>query len=242
MVYMHGLLPPSYLSQGSKSVVLRERVYRYLKEQLNLGALSPGAFMDLKAIGTALGISRTPLRDALIRLEAEGFVTIHSRRGVMVNELDRETVRHAYQLVGALETAAILECGPVLQEEDFTVMAVLNAGMAEALAHDDFNSYYEQNLAFHCTYIDKSTNSELKNLIAMHRERLYDFPRRQAYLKAWELTGVDEHARLLKLLQERDFSAAATYSREVHWSFTRQERFINEYYFEKDAVNGSERT
>jgi DNA-binding GntR family transcriptional regulator len=240
MVYMHSFLPALYLPQGSKAVVLRERVYLYLKEQLNRGILSPGAFMDLKAIGTALGISRTPLRDALIRLEAEGFVTIHSRRGVMVNELDLEAVRNAYQLVGALETVAILESGPRMSEQDFTIMAELNAGMGVALAKDDFNAYYEQNLAFHCTYIDKSTNSELRNLIAMHRERLYDFPRRQAYLKAWELNGVMEHAELLRLMREGKYQDAATYSRDVHWSFSRQENFIKEYYFTRNAVDGSD--
>ncbi|MFH2113519.1 MAG: GntR family transcriptional regulator [Spirochaetota bacterium] len=240
MVYLYDSLPTLYLPHGSKAIVLRERVYLFLKEQLNRGVLSPGAFMDLRAIGTALGISRTPLRDALIRLEAEGFVTIHSRRGVMVNELDLETVRSAYQLVGALETAAIMECGPCMGDRDFGAMEALNTGMGEALAQDDFNAYYEQNLAFHCTYIDKSTNSELKNLISMHRERLYDFPRRQAYLKAWELNGVIEHAELLRLLREGDYFSAATYSREVHWSFSMQENFINEYYFARISGNESE--
>lgn len=196
--------------------------------------------MDLKAIGIALGISRTPLRDALIRLEAEGFVTIHSRRGVMVNSLDLDAIRCAYQLVGALETAAIMECSPLMGERDFFAMEVLNSGMAKALDLDDFNAYYEQNLAFHCTYIDKSANSELKTLISMHRERLYDFPRRQGYLKAWELNGVNEHAELLRLMRLGDFTTAATYSREVHWSFKMQENFINEYYFARIAGNEAE--
>jgi DNA-binding GntR family transcriptional regulator len=237
---MRNPLSTSYSSSGSKAVVLRERVYLFLKEQLNRGVLSPGSFMDLKAIGTALGISRTPLRDALIRLESEGFVTIHSRRGVMVNELDLETVRNAYQLVGALETAAIMECCPRMGERDYAAMESLNTGMGEALAQDDFNAYYEQNLAFHCTYIDKSTNSELRNLVSMHRERLYDFPRRQGYLKAWELNGVAEHARLLRLMRQGDYCAAATYSREVHWSFSMQESFINEYYFARISGNEPE--
>jgi DNA-binding GntR family transcriptional regulator len=238
MDYIRSLLPTPYLPPGNKALALRERVYLFLKEQLNCGDLIPGAFMDLKAIGKALGISRTPLRDALIRLEAEGFVTIHSRRGVMVNELDLETVRNAYQLVGALEFAAIVESGPKLSENDFYLMEVLNDGMAEALDHDDFNSYYEQNLAFHGTYISKSNNSELKSLISIHRERLYDFPRRQAYLKAWELNGVREHSELLHLFRRGEFQAAAAWSREVHWSFDMQETFINGYYFARNSGNG----
>ena len=57
--------------------------------------------------------------------------------------------------------------------------------------------------------------------------------------KAWELTGVVEHAELLRLLREGKYSAAATYSREVHWSFSRQENFINEYYFARISENES---
>ncbi|HOX91774.1 MAG TPA: GntR family transcriptional regulator, partial [Spirochaetales bacterium] len=90
-------------------VTLRERVYDYLKAQLNDGKLKPGAFLDLASIGEDLGLSRTPLRDALLRLEAEGFVTIHQRRGVVVNVLDVSTIRNAYQIIGALESSAVME-------------------------------------------------------------------------------------------------------------------------------------
>jgi DNA-binding GntR family transcriptional regulator len=63
-----------------KESSLREQVYAYLKKRLNEGSLKPGSFLDLNALGAELGFSRTPLRDALLRLEAEGFVTIHARR------------------------------------------------------------------------------------------------------------------------------------------------------------------
>ncbi|MGB5881972.1 MAG: GntR family transcriptional regulator, partial [Thermoanaerobaculia bacterium] len=55
---------------------LREQVYDYLREAMNRGDLAPGATLDLNAISRRLGVSRTPLRDALLQLETEGFVTI----------------------------------------------------------------------------------------------------------------------------------------------------------------------
>src|SRR5512137_2684147 len=87
---------------------LREQVYDHLRLLLNRGELRPGGFLDLDALEKRLGVSRTPLRDALLQLEAEGFVTILPRRGVQVRALTREDIRHLYEIVGALEGAALL--------------------------------------------------------------------------------------------------------------------------------------
>ncbi len=84
---------------------LREQVYEYLKIQLNEGKLEHGAFLNLNAISAEMGISKTPLRDALFQLEAEGFVTIYPRRGVKVNVLSLEKIRNIYQILGGLEGA-----------------------------------------------------------------------------------------------------------------------------------------
>ena len=66
-------------------------MYDYLRDAINRGELNPGVYLDLNEIGDSLGISRTPLRDAFIQLEVEGFVTILPRRGVMVNALEIES-------------------------------------------------------------------------------------------------------------------------------------------------------
>jgi len=77
---------------------LREQVYDHLKRRLNEGGLVPGAFLDLNAIAAEIGISRTPLRDALLHLESEGFVEILPRRGVRVVELTLERIRDLYEI------------------------------------------------------------------------------------------------------------------------------------------------
>ncbi len=56
---------------------LREQVYRYLRDQMHLGNILPGSSLNLNQISQQLGISKTPLRDALIQMESEGFVTIY---------------------------------------------------------------------------------------------------------------------------------------------------------------------
>ena len=87
---------------------LKEQVYDYLRVQMNEGRLRPGAFLNLNDISRELGMSRTPLRDALFQLESEGFVTIFPRRGVVVNTLTLEKIRNIYEILGALESAALL--------------------------------------------------------------------------------------------------------------------------------------
>ena len=212
---------------------MRRTVYMYLKRCLNQGSIRSGSFLDLASIGRDLGMSRTPLRDALLGLEAEGFVTIHSRRGVVVNTLDLETIRNLYQILGALEGAVIEEIAHRFGTRELSIMEAANAEMAGALERDDFDSYYTSNLNFHNAYLDLGTNPDLLRIIRIQKERLYDFPRKQDYLREWELASVKEHARLMELLACRDFRGAGTYMREVHWSFTVQESFVRRYYFEK---------
>ncbi|PKL08266.1 MAG: GntR family transcriptional regulator [Spirochaetae bacterium HGW-Spirochaetae-7] len=228
-------------SQGAAGTPLREQVYAHLKLMLNAGQLAPGAFIDLNTLGNDLGLSRTPLRDALLRLEAEGFVTIHSRRGVVVNPLDLTAIRNSYQLLGALEASAIIETGPVFTATDSDCMNELNERMKASLSIDDFDDYYAANLSFHDVYIQKSANAELKRTVRILKERLYDFPRREAYLSEWEYKSLEEHAAIAAMLGSSDFAGAAAYVRDVHWSFAVQERFIMAYYFARETASGVRR-
>ncbi|HOX49091.1 MAG TPA: GntR family transcriptional regulator [Spirochaetia bacterium] len=210
--------------------LLRERVYGKLKDLLNAGRLKPGAFLDLTAIGRELGLSRTPLRDALIRLEIEGFVRIYPRRGVMVRSLDLQTIKNVYELIGALESAVIAGLKGKYGPEDSARMAALNAEAGEALARDDFSAYYAANLEFHRVYLGLSDNAELVRSVNILKERLYDFPRRTGFVKEWEVASVREHGELIGRLDRGDFAGAAAFVREVHWSYESQERFIKRYY------------
>jgi DNA-binding GntR family transcriptional regulator len=210
---------------------LREKVYAYLKEQINSRGVEEGEFLDLRRIGLELGMSRTPLRDALFQLESEGFITIFPRRGVMVNILDMKTVRDIYEIVGALESSALLSVAVKFSEGDVRRMEELDIMMQRALDKNDFGAYYGHNVAFHDTFLGKSENEELVRCARIQRERLYDFPRLRGFLKEWEQSNLYEHAEMTKLLERGDFEAAANYLRDVHWSFSVQERFIRKYYF-----------
>jgi DNA-binding GntR family transcriptional regulator len=209
---------------------LREQVYDFLREELTGGKLIPGASINLNAISQELGISKTPLRDALLQLDTEGFVTISPRRGVFVNRLTLEDIRNCYEIIGSLETTALLTAFDRIQPIHLEKLKLLNGSLRAALKKDDWQTYYQDNLLFHEVFLGLSHNTALKRIIEPMKQRLYDFPRR-GYVKEWEQANCRDHDRLIDAFERLDRDAAVRVWRDGHWSFDVQERHIRRFYF-----------
>ena len=208
---------------------LREQVYEYLRDQIHTHKLLPGTFIDLKALSKQLGISKTPLRDAIIQLEIEGFVTIFPRRGVTVKKLTLEEVKNAYDIVGALEGSVILNVFDKFKPVHIAQMEKLNAAQLAALESKDYDRYYKSNLEFHGVFLNLSENKTLLQMITPFKQRLYDFPRR-GYIRQWELNNCNEHQQFIDFIKQKDPDGAVRIIRDVHWSFAVQEKFIRQFY------------
>ena len=208
---------------------LREQVYEYLRDEINNRKLLPGATININEISQQLGISKTPLRDAIIQLEIEGFVTILPRRGVIVKKLSLQEVKDSYQIVGALEGSIIIDVFERISESCISRMEKLNAKQIKALERKEYDNYYKLNLDFHNVFLDLSENKSLKNIVTPYKQRLYDFPRR-GYIKEWELNNCEEHNQLVELFKKKDRLGAAAFMRDVHWSFKVQEKYIRQFY------------
>ena len=209
---------------------LKEQVYEYLREQMRRGDILPGSAIDMEETSNKLGVSKTPLRDALLQLEMEEFVTILPRRMVVVNSLTKDDIRNYYEIIGSLESMAMLNAFERLKASDIEAMQKLNAGMKEAIAANDFDLYYERNLAFHNTFLNLCGNDSLVKLVNNLKKRLYDFPRPKGFVKEWEESSILEHQALIDLLRKGRGQDAANHIRDVHWSFKVQERFVRKYY------------
>lgn len=209
---------------------LKEQVYEYLRDQMRHGGILPGSAIDMEETSKKLGVSKTPLRDALLQLEMEGFVTIRPRRMVVVNALTEQDIRSSYEIIGALESMALLKAAERMKPADVETMAALNDDMARAIAAGDFDAYYAKNLAFHNVFLDLCGNASLVKIVNNLKKRLYDFPRLKGFVKEWEETSVGEHRVLVDLLRDGRSQDAANHIRDVHWSFEVQERFVRRYY------------
>jgi len=211
---------------------LREQVYEYLRKQLDGGHIRPGAPLNLNDMSERLGISKTPLREALIQLEVEGFVTFYPRRGILVNVLSEIDIRHAYEIIGALESFVVQEYFHRFDAEAVVELEKENGLMREALDKDDFETFYEHNVSFHDVYLSFTDNASLVKIVMNYKHRLYDFPRRTGFVKEWEIRSTGEHERFIELVRMNDARGAAEFVRNVHWSFNVQEPFIKSYYVE----------
>lgn len=209
---------------------LKEQVYEYLRDQMRRGGILPGSAIDMEETSKKLGVSKTPLRDALLQLEMEDFVTILPRRMVVVKALTEQDIRNYYEIIGALESMALLKAADGLKPSDIEAMAALNQAMAQAIAGGDFDTYYEKNLAFHNVFLDLCGNASLVKIVNTLKKRLYDFPRLKGFVREWEETSVGEHQALVDLLRAGRNQEAAAHIRDVHWSFEVQERFVRRYY------------
>jgi len=214
---------------------LREQVYQYLREEMQSGALTPGSSINLNSVSRKLGISKTPLRDALIQLEVEGFVSILPRRGVLVNKLTRREIENIYQIIGSLEASVVTAVFDQFIQAHIDQMRQLNAEQIAALSNKDFDTYYKLNLEFHDVFLSLSDNDTLKKIIRPLKQRLYDFPRR-GYLKDWEKQHLTEHEKFIAAIAQGERERAGDIIRNQHWSFDVHKKFLDRFYELEEVV------
>lgn len=212
---------------------LREQVYQYLRTEMLNGRIVPGEYIRLNEMSERLGISKTPLRDAIIQLECEGFVTILPRRGVLMNRLSLRDVKDAYDIVGALEASVLVDVCSRFTDERLDAMTAINGNMKEMIERDDFDDRYAEffgfNLVFHNHFLDMSDNRQVKKIVSPFKQRLYDFPRRR-FIREWERQNCREHDELVELIRTGDGKTAADLLKNRHWSFSYCEDFIRQFY------------
>ncbi len=213
----------------SNQISLREQVYHFFWQQMQSGTLAPGAAINMNEISKKLGISKTPLRDALIQLETEGFVTILPRRGIVVNKLPLHEIKSFYEILGALESAALLSVFDKIKNNQIEQMEDLNAEQIKALTNREYEHYYRLNLAFHDVFLNLSDNDILKKILMPIKRRLYDFPRRD-YLIEWEMINIDEHNRLITCIKKGNRLGAASIIKDEHWNFDYHQKYLKKFY------------
>ena len=208
---------------------LREQVYSYLRNALKNGVLEPDSMINIDRLGKDLGISKTPLKEAFIRLELEGFVTIIPRRGIKVNRLTARDIKNIYQIVGALEANALLLVFDQLTESHIKRMKKSNLEQQQALEAGEYSRYYQLNIDFHNTFIDLSGNDMISKLTSPLKQRLYDFPRRK-YWKQWENVHLEEHDRFIDCIIKNDPEGAAKIWTDEHWGWSKHKPYFDKFY------------
>ncbi len=177
--------------------------------------MKPGMFVSINQIMKNLDLSRTPLRDALLQLQTEGFVTFLPQRGLRINELSQQDIEDMYEMLGALDSRVLLSVFPVVGTTEIEKMKKLNQEMLENISDANFNRYWDLNTAFHNTYLNLSSNIPILNQINIIRQRLFEFGKKDWSRKMREMNHA-EHQTMIELFEKGDAIETADYMRDVH--------------------------
>jgi DNA-binding GntR family transcriptional regulator len=189
----------------------QERTYEILRDRIHSGAYPPKARLNIDALAREFGVSPIPVREALRRLEAQGWVQFKPNAGAIVSPVDATSWEPAMVALAILEGAATAEAQRHLRKSDFTRLRKIAATME---SQDDPVRFGQLNRRLHQAIVARCGNAWLLDLLSQTRDRL-DRVRSTmfAYLPERTAEATREHARLIELLESGDPAEVERYAR-----------------------------
>lgn len=195
---------------------LYEEVAELLRQRIFRRELEPGSWIDELRIAEELGISRTPLREALKVLAAEGLVTMKLRRGAYVTEVSDRDLADVYHLLALLESDAAGVVATRATEPQITELRALHEELEAAArpGHVDREHFFAVNERFHMRLLAIADNRWRDQMVADLR-KVMKLNRHNSLLKAGRIEeSLAEHRALVAAIESRDPQAAETRMRE----------------------------
>jgi DNA-binding GntR family transcriptional regulator len=200
------MVDPTPLRQSS----LHEEVAARLRSMVFERQLTPGQWIDELALAEAWRISRTPLREALKVLAAEGLVTLVPRRGCQVTELSEDDADELFPVMALLEGRCAFEATQKAKPADLKELRRLHEQLERHAAAKNIDGYYRANHVFHSRvqeladnrWLDRATN-DLRRFMRLLRGR-------QLNLEGRIERSIEEHRELIKAIEQRDAQRAET--------------------------------
>jgi DNA-binding GntR family transcriptional regulator len=186
---------------------LYEEVAELLRQRIFARELEPGSWIDELRIAEALGISRTPLREALKVLAAEGLVTMKVRRGAYVTEVSEKDLRDVYHLLALLESDAARVVAQRASEDQLAQIQTLHQNLEKAMENRD--RFFEINEAFHMLLMEIADNRWRDQMVADLR-KVMKLNRHSSLFKEGRIEqSLAEHREIVRALVARQPGVAA---------------------------------
>lgn len=193
---------------------LYQAVAERLREQIFNRVLEPGSWIDEQKLAIELGISRTPLREALKVLAVEGLVTMKVRRGAYVTEVSTQDVKHIYHLLALLESDAAAAAATVASPAQLQDLRKLHDSLEREVHQRDF--YFATNEAFHIQLLEVAGNRWAQQIVADLR-KIMKLNRHHSLFKQGRIEdSLQEHRELMTALENHDAENARRLMR-VHF-------------------------
>ena len=193
---------------ASKTTLRRSLVddaYEHLRERILSGDLPAGDTMLEEEIALGLGMSRTPVREAVIRLEREGLIELVPRRGVRVATMSARDIREINELLSCLEAAAAERLASRrLAPEELAGLDDAIAAMDAALEADDMDAWVAADYRFHCLLVDLCDNRHLAGVARSYLDRAHRFRRQSMRYRAKPVYSTVNHAAVVEAIRRGD--------------------------------------
>lgn len=183
---------------------LSEEVAQRIRDMIGKGLLTKGDRIVEKQLCDALGISRTPLREALRILASEGLIDLVPHRGACVAQPSMEDVRDLFAVMSILEGACARVVAEKITKSDLAKLERLHRGLEKYFASKDHEKYLDVNHKYHSLIQEMSGNKVLNEILGGLRKRILLYRQRQLYQPDRFEASIDEHRRLLEAFRRRD--------------------------------------
>lgn len=195
---------PKFNVTMNEYLPLRDVVFNTLRQAILRGELKPGERLTEIQLANKLGVSRTPIREALRKLELEGLVNMVPRKGAEVADITEKSLRDVLEVRKALEELSVqLACEKITEEEIEELKRVAER-FKDTLNDQDVTKIAEADVAFHDVIYTATDNQKLILLLNNLREQMYRY--RVEYLKKEEAYPqlIAEHEELIDNISKRN--------------------------------------
>lgn len=189
---------------------LQQRVAAKLRQMLIEGAIAPGAKLNERVLCERLSVSRTPLREAIRLLAAEGLVTLDPNRGAFAASLSADEIAGAFDVIAALEGLAGEQAAARISEAELAELRALQLEMQASFERRDLAAYYRLNARIHELINAAARNPVLTGTWRQLNARLHALRFRSNQDEEKWARALREHAAMVQALQERDAAAMRT--------------------------------
>ncbi len=192
----------------SEYLPLRDVVFNTLRHAILKGELEPGERLMEIALAQKLGVSRTPIREAIRKLELEGLVVMVPRKGAEVADITEKDLRDVLEVRTALEELSIELAMKNITDEDYENLKKASKSFAKDSEGDDLIKIAEADVAFHEIIYMATGNKRLIQMINNLREQMYRYRLEYIKDKSTHARLVEEHERIIEAMQKQDVNAA----------------------------------
>lgn len=190
---------------------LRDVVFNTLRQAILKGDLKPGERLMEIQLATKLGVSRTPVREAIRKLELEGLVLMVPRKGAEVAQITEKSMVDVLEIRRALEELAVRLACERMTPEGLETLKQAEEKFERVLGREDITTVAGADVEFHDTILRATDNQKLIQLLSQFREQMYRY--RVEYLKREECHPqvIKEHQDIIQTIENRNKDEAAEY-------------------------------